>query len=250
MRVAAMKQTSIEDFDDADTTLLPSFFLTGIKDRNAWVRANALEYSLNVSHNQNGIIDLLLPRVKELAFNDPKRSTRVAAVQWLSRCVEFYKPEMSFDQLFIALTQDSSIGLSLAAMNAIKDSATAVQYARAGMMNPYPEMALAWTRRLYELLPENSEAPLLKELLRNEFVPKSTRISEMVAYIGYLKSNNALELIGYLETWLLEEAQKPWRKVAASSIRKLMGEMILAGEEDPDAPLQIPRLEALLNKIQ
>jgi hypothetical protein len=203
-----------------------------------------------VSHNQNGIIDLLLPRVKELAFNDPLRSARVAAVHWLSRCVDFYKPEMSFDPLFIALTQDSSIELSLAAMNAIKDSATAVQYARAGMMHPYPEIALAWTRRLFELLPENSEAPYLKELLRNEFVPKSTRISEMVSYIGYLKSNNALELIDYFETWLLEEAQKPWRKVAAASIQELKDQMILSGEEDPDAPVQIPRLEALHSKLR
>jgi aminopeptidase N len=250
MRVAAIEQVSIEDFDEADTALLSSFFLTGLKDRNAWVRANALEYSLNVSHNQKAIIDLLLPRVKELAFNDPVRNTRVAAVHWLSRCVEFYKPEASFDPLFIALTQDSSIALSLAGIEAIKDSATAVRYARAGMMNPYPEIALAWTRRLYELLPENSEAPYLKELLRNEFVPKSTRIREMVAYIGYLKSNNRLELIDYFETWLLEDAQKPWRKVAATSIRELKDEMILAGEEDPDAPVQLPRLEALLTKIR
>jgi aminopeptidase N len=250
MRVAAIEQVSIEDFDGADTALLPSFFLTGLKDRSAWVRATTLENSLNVSHNQNGIIDLLLPRVKELAFNDPLRSARVAAVHWLSRCVDFYKPEMSFDPLFIALTQDSSIELSLAAMNAIKDSATAVQYARAGMMHPYPEIALAWTRRLFELLPENSEAPYLKELLRNEFVPKSTRISEMVSYIGYLKSNNALELIDYFETWLLEEAQKPWRKVAAASIQELKDQMILSGEEDPDAPVQIPRLEALHSKLR
>ncbi|MEY3982738.1 MAG: hypothetical protein RL160_295 [Bacteroidota bacterium] len=250
MRVAAIEQVSIEDFDDADTALLPSFFLTGLKDRNAWVRANALEYSLNVSHNQKAIIDLLLPRVQELAFNDPVRNTRVAAVHWLSRCATFYKPEASFDPLFIALTQDSSITLSLAGIEGIKDSATALKYARAGVMNPYPEIALAWTRRLFELLPENSEAPYLKELLRNEFVPKSTRISEMVTYIGYLKSNNALELIDYFETWLLEDAQKPWRKVAVTSIRELKDEITLAGEEDPDAPVQILRLEALLTKIR
>jgi aminopeptidase N len=250
MRVAAIEQVSVEDFDDADTALLPSFFLTGLKDRNTWVRANALEYSLNVSHNQKAIVDLLLPRVQELAFNDPVRNTRVAAVHWLSRCATFYKPEASFDPLFIALTQDSSIALSLAGIEAIKDSATALKYARAGVMHPYPEIALAWTRRMFELLPDNSEAPYLKELLRNEFVPKSTRIREMVEYIGYLKSDNALELIGYFETWLLEEAQKPWRKVAAASILELKNQMILSGEEDPDAPVQIPRLEALHSKLR
>lgn len=254
MRVGAIQQVSIEDYDNADTNLLPSFFLDGLKDRNAWVRASALEYSLNVSHNHNGIIDLLLPRVKELAFNDPVRSTRVAAVHWLNRCFEFHRPDASFDPLFIALTQDSSIALSKAAIVAIKDSATAVKYARAGVMNPEPELALAWTRRLFELLPEGTEAPALKPLLRNEFVPKSTRIREIVEYIGYIAAPASLELCDDLETWLLEAAQKPWHPVA----REVLNDLI-AGKSDvesltdeavSDTEKLVQQLKALETKIR
>ncbi|MBU6325973.1 MAG: hypothetical protein KJS92_10835, partial [Bacteroidetes bacterium] len=126
---------------------------------------------------------------------------------------------------------------------------------KAGVMNPDPRLAKIWAKHLFELLPEGSEAPYLKELLRNEQMSRSTRIGEVVNFIGMLDEKSAPELCGYLETWLMEPAQKPWHRIAAEKIQETIDELSNTPiDEDVDRPvnnrpLTISRLTELKAKL-
>ncbi|MBU6325514.1 MAG: M1 family metallopeptidase, partial [Bacteroidetes bacterium] len=156
MREAAIIDALYEGYEPQEVPLLPGFFLGALKDRSPWVRETALMANMYMMDAREESIRLLRPTVKELVFNDPSRSVRLAALRWLSSTAED-QPDPALNAMFIALTQDSGIAISEAAIYAIKDSVLAVQYAKAGVMNPDPRLAKIWAKHLFELLPEGSE---------------------------------------------------------------------------------------------
>ena len=249
MREAAIVDVLRDGYEPADVPLLPGFFLDATKDRSAWVRETALLANMYLTDAREECIRLLRPTVKEMVFNDPSRSVRLAALRWLSSTSEDV-PDASLNTLFVALTQDSSIAMSRAAIYAISDSAMAVQYARAGLLNPEPELAIHWAKRLFELLPEGSEAYSLKELLRNERIPRSTRIGETAEFLKSLNAKSSLELSQYLENWLTEPEQKAWHPMAANTIQDVIDYLENAADmSGDDKTATIKHLQQLKAKL-